>query len=842
MIDDVGDLSRRKTYTATAGQTDFPFPFKVFAAADLRVYVNNTLQTLNSNYTVSGVGDATGGYVIFLSGLNADDAVVVFSDTELARSADYQQNGPWTSQRLNDEFDRSMVIDQETRAKLNRTLRADVLDDEINPLPTAAQRAGKYQSYDANGQPLMVSGAPSEPLSVFEDHGYASAGQTDISLAFSYTPGANHLTLYINGENQVLGVDYTESGANTITLTTPMVDGDLWKAVAGEVHDVTVSHTIAVPFFTVLADGQTAVDVSSAFSYTPGNGEIMCWLNGSLMSPSDFTETNGTTITLTDPAVEDDELYILYSGVFNPTTASLAASVQYPVSAQETAAGITPTNTAYPWGDVRRYGAVNDGTMSDSPAFTSALTAHPESFHVPYTGTDWVTGKLTLPTGLRAKLDPRVVWKSVSTLSASDRFLTVSSNTIIDAYGATVTQAGLYATGINRHNVFIYAITDVTIKGLASDGSGGSGFYVAGNSANVTLQDCSGSGNNASGLYVGGAQHFRDIDGRWGSNGTIGTYRAGISIHPLSATDVLYDVKIVRPSCSGNYRNIIVDLVNVNSATLPIDVEIVSPRTDSAQDIDTYIVNVSGAHTVRGSFKLTDLYSKDATSGGLYVAGWSENGPLLEIARPVIVNPNQGGGTSASAGNGGIILAGNSAGWSGNVRIDEPEVHDYSGAINSAGLSPITLTLSGSYAWNNVDIVDPRVTFAGADPWAIDATSKTVRVWPRQKLRTALTGGSSTLSAKYLGRILTNEGLGGTHTTALPAASAGNQDHEYEFEVRAAQYLEVDPNGTDQIRPGSGGAGYKYRSNTIGSRLKVRGDGAGYWRIVEQIGTWASVA
>lgn len=54
----------------------------------------------------------------------------------------------------------------------------------------------------------------------------------------------------------------------------------------------------------------------------------------------------------------------------------------YKRTAAEIAAGVTPTDTSYPAGDVRRYGAVGDGVADDTAAITAALLVI-QSVHIP---------------------------------------------------------------------------------------------------------------------------------------------------------------------------------------------------------------------------------------------------------------------------------------------------------------------------------------------------------------------------------------------------------------------------------------------------------------------------
>ncbi len=65
-IDTVNDLPPRVQYTAAAAQTVFPYTFPIFQDADLVVEVDGSVQTLTTDYTVTGEGDDTGGDVTFV--------------------------------------------------------------------------------------------------------------------------------------------------------------------------------------------------------------------------------------------------------------------------------------------------------------------------------------------------------------------------------------------------------------------------------------------------------------------------------------------------------------------------------------------------------------------------------------------------------------------------------------------------------------------------------------------------------------------------------------------------------------------------------------------------------
>lgn len=122
-IDSIADITPRIQYTASASQTAFDYPFPIFAEGDISVDVDGVVKTLTTDYTVSGVGADAGGTVTLVSALDGDEIVTLYRETEIARTTDFAQNGPFSSTSHNDELDTIVIILQELKALIGRCIR-----------------------------------------------------------------------------------------------------------------------------------------------------------------------------------------------------------------------------------------------------------------------------------------------------------------------------------------------------------------------------------------------------------------------------------------------------------------------------------------------------------------------------------------------------------------------------------------------------------------------------------------------------------------------------------------------------------------------------------------------
>jgi len=171
----VGDLTPRAQYTATSGQTVFSYNFPIFNDSDLKVYIGSTLQTITTNYTVSGAGTTSGGNVTLTSGASYGDVVTIYRDLPVSRTTDYATGGALLAENLNDDLDKLTMMIQQIEYDLNsRVLRFGQFTTGI-PLSefteNASDRANKVLSFSSTGDPTIT-----QELGLWKGNWAASTG------------------------------------------------------------------------------------------------------------------------------------------------------------------------------------------------------------------------------------------------------------------------------------------------------------------------------------------------------------------------------------------------------------------------------------------------------------------------------------------------------------------------------------------------------------------------------------------------------------------------------------------------------------------------------------------
>lgn len=154
-------------YAAGAGQTLFPYPFRVDEGSHLEVYRNGAL--LASGYGVSGLGQAAGGNVTLEAGAAEGDNITLRRRVPLIQALDLPIQGALNTETLESAgLDRGVMIDQQQEEELGRTFKAPV-ESSVSDL-TLTPAAGRLIGWNAGGDALVnyaPDGATSSPATAF---------------------------------------------------------------------------------------------------------------------------------------------------------------------------------------------------------------------------------------------------------------------------------------------------------------------------------------------------------------------------------------------------------------------------------------------------------------------------------------------------------------------------------------------------------------------------------------------------------------------------------------------------------------------------------------------------
>lgn len=176
------DNGARDQYTAAAAQTVFPYTFEIFAKEDVAVEVDGVLKAEGTDYTVSGVGNDSGGNITFLVGRTAGEVITIYRDMELKREQDYQQSGDFLADEVDADFDRLWLAIQQSASKYDLSIRAPIDDSVLTSsntiLSSALTRANKSLGFNSKGELDYFSS--SSPVGSLREYATLAAAVADI--------------------------------------------------------------------------------------------------------------------------------------------------------------------------------------------------------------------------------------------------------------------------------------------------------------------------------------------------------------------------------------------------------------------------------------------------------------------------------------------------------------------------------------------------------------------------------------------------------------------------------------------------------------------------------------
>ncbi len=315
-------------HVANGTQRAFSFPFAIFTAADIEVYLNSTKQS--GNFTVAGLRVSSGGTVTFNTAPAAGVTVTLRRRMVLERTTDFMPYDKFRASVINDELDYLAAGLQQLAAEIDGCVR--LAPEEIGTpagldLPARTARANKWLGFDAAGE--VIAGQPTAAVagaSWGAITGTLSA-QTDLQGALNQKASSSHnhdgayATTAHNHDASYISIISSPATGKFPTMTTA---GELQTSSYGPSSFAAASHT------------HTAAQLSLGGSLTNAAGTLQ--LAGDAASPggSRYYGTDGGGAKGFFPLPEAGAISIKDEG------AAVASGVN---SLNFTGAGVTASST-----------------------------------------------------------------------------------------------------------------------------------------------------------------------------------------------------------------------------------------------------------------------------------------------------------------------------------------------------------------------------------------------------------------------------------------------------------------------------------------------------------------
>nr|BAR28274.1 putative tail fiber [uncultured Mediterranean phage uvMED] len=157
----VSSTTVKNSYSGNGSNNTFVYGFKIFANTDIQVIIRSstgteTTKSLTTHYTVTGVGSASGGNVVFTSGNipSASETVVLIRNVPQTQAIDYIANDPFPAETHEEGLDRATMTTQQVQEELNRSIKLSRTNTMTSTefAVGATDRASKVLGFDANGE------------------------------------------------------------------------------------------------------------------------------------------------------------------------------------------------------------------------------------------------------------------------------------------------------------------------------------------------------------------------------------------------------------------------------------------------------------------------------------------------------------------------------------------------------------------------------------------------------------------------------------------------------------------------------------------------------------------
>ena len=300
----ISSTTVKNSYSGNGSTTAFAYTFKIFANTDLQVIIRSstgteTVKTLTTHYTVSGVGDASGGNVTFTSGNipASGETVVIRRAVPQTQAIDYIANDPFPAESHEEGLDRATMTTQQVQEELDRAIKLSRTNTMTSTEFSvgASDRANKILAFDGNGE-ISVT----QELGTFVGNWSASRDYNARDIVKDTS--TNNIF--------ICNTSHTSSGSQPLTTNTDSAKWDLLVDAAS----ATTSATNAAASATAAASSATAAASSATTATTQASNASTSASTASTQATNAANSATAAATSAAEAAASADNFDDTYLG------------------------------------------------------------------------------------------------------------------------------------------------------------------------------------------------------------------------------------------------------------------------------------------------------------------------------------------------------------------------------------------------------------------------------------------------------------------------------------------------------------------------------------------------